>query len=369
MDIEKIKLMREEYLLKNFYDNFHEDFRHFDVEDFSTFLLCNSTVNLVQYCCAGNAQKIDDTWQLTEEHQLLLGEKFYDAILKSFEAIVEEGMISTWNTSINIMNYINGKHTRKILNHNNGNPNNIWDYSWFIPYIVKNIALSSNIDERKFVDLVLGYYKNGFTASTDFKFKLLYFAPFFANVYGDFLTPDDVKLLEQYVQNYSHYHVYTPKLLNYEGRDMKWREHLIDMVDTAAQIHYTFAKYVPGADIKLQEKMILDYASGNYAYKLALAFPDSVDLVPIMDCLTACKMWYLKQDLLDKLDRMTKEPKEKQNPQKTNLKKSSISFTDEELKIIALLSEGKSVNEIASILNMSTNSVNEVNEKIRKRIK
>ena len=393
MDINEIekkeKIIKEKELIKRFYDEFDEKdekliilpklnvrfgtTRHFysiysnenigyDYASKPYFLYYSR--KFLEYACAGGIRKINNTWVQSNKHTIILGKEFLDVfsdlldwalnmvkLEKDFASFVNwpiQDYINFYDTNFSPIKghldanslllgpdclvYGDELFKKYFINFNVG-------FTFSIPMFVKNVEIASSVDIKPFIQKVLKWYNEPKTNNQIFSCVLAILAVQVSYYLGEYFTKEELKIIEG------------------------WTNALfMSPTMSGSTINYSYAKYIPSANIKLHQEILEKYAligkdkkkyniEAKYLYRFALECIDKVDLESIIEVLYDCKKDDLVNSLMQTIKTKSKTISDTENVAKSN---DTLEFKYNSFKeFLDTLNEGEAKIITLKFLNMN----------------
>ena len=403
----KEKIIKEKELIKRFYDEFDEKdekliilpklnlrygtTRHFygifsnknigyDYASRPYFLYYSR--KFLEYACTGEIRKINNTWVQSDKHTIILGKEFLDVfsdlldwalnivkLEKDFASFVNwpiQDYINSYNANFSPIKghldadslllgpdclvYGDKLFKEFFINSNVG-------FTFSIPMFVKNVEIASGVDIKPFIQKVLKWYKEPKTNNQVFRCVLAFLAVQVSYYLGEYLSIEELKIIEGWTNEF----FFSSTLIG-------------------STINYSYAKYIPSANIKLHQEILEKYAligkdkrkynvEAKYLYRFAFEFIDKVDLESIIEVLYDCKRDDLVNSLMKTIRTKSKTISDTENVAKSNdtlefkynsFKEFLDTLNEEEAKIISLKFLNMDEEMISSNINIPLEKVREI---------
>ncbi len=261
------KLKCEKWLLSGCYQELSEEMEPFQISVgpikritnyFTEVNYTNQDFNgmyfrsLLSYLLSGEAVPKNNSWENTKNNKIILGEEFLEFIrsftkrvLTSYELgeekykwLKEEAFFVTQEQLFNpeekfLYYYHNKTNIYDVLGGIFDNGCNV-GLLYLMPIYVRNLACSSDVDVRPFVEDILEFYQRDFV-NDNINYVLRNLAPYFIFYLGSFCTKEEKDMVENYLSVFC-----------------KNRK-VIEQVET----NYFYAKYIDDANIEMHKKMIM----------------------------------------------------------------------------------------------------------------
>ena len=403
----KEKIIKEKELIKRFYDEFDEKdekliilpklnlrygtTRHFygifsnknigyDYASRPYFLYYSR--KFLEYACTGEIRKINNTWVQSDKHTIILGKEFLDVfsdlldwalnivkLEKDFASFVNwpiQDYINSYNANFSPIKghldadslllgpdclvYGDKLFKEFFINSNVG-------FTFSIPMFVKNVEIASGVDIKPFIQKVLKWYKEPKTNNQVFRCVLAFLAVQVSYYLGEYLSIEELKIIEGWTNEF----FFSSTLIG-------------------STINYSYAKYIPSANIKLHQEILEKYAligkdkkkyniEAKYLYRFALECIDKADLESIIEVLYDCKRDDLVDSLMQTIKTKSKTISDTENVAKSNdtlefkynsFKEFLDTLNEEEAKIISLKFLNMDEEMISSNINIPLEKVREI---------